>query len=237
MRLGGSEAVRRLADFPVFSSGAPALDRLLGGGFRGGKVYVVYGRSNSGKSQLAMQAALCASRDGTNSLYVDTEGAFRPERLESVAAARGWTGPHLLERVVYLRCTAASEQSEVVRRMSKRPETSSCRLVLVDTFTRNFALEIPGERNMPDRQGAIDAYLSEVARDAAINGRAYVLTNRVTFDRTGADVGIGGRTVAQLASQSIHLERNGAVVKATVVGGGGECGLRLDKAGVTDSGQ
>jgi RecA/RadA recombinase len=228
----GLDARRRLASYPSFTSGSERIDRLLEGGIKAGRLVMIFGKSNSGKSQLAMQAVLCAAKAGARSLYIDTEGAFRPERVEEMALERGWNGRLLLESIVYLRCSSAAEQADAIRRMSARAETSQCRLVVIDTLTRNFSLDLPGSENMPDRQGALDTHLSEMARDAFLNCRAYVLTNRVTFDRTGADVGIGGSTVEQLVHASLHMQREGAMVRVSGTRGGGSCLVAIDKSGI-----
>ncbi len=205
---------------------------LLGGGYKAGRLVVAFGKSGTGKTQLAMQAVLCAARAGVMSLFIDTEGGFRPERLAEMALARGWQQPGLLERVVYLRCNSAAEQSEAVRRMAKRRETAACRLVAIDTLTHNFTLDLPGSVNMPDRQGALDAHLSEMARDAFLNGRAYLLTNRVTFGVRDEDVGIGGRTVAQLVHTSLRLEREKGQVRIKEEGGKRSCLVRIAESGI-----
>jgi len=210
------DSVRRVSSFPFHGTGSAAIDKLLGGGYRAGTLTELYGKSNSGKTQLAMQAALVAARDGMRSLYIDTEGAFRPERVEEIAETRGWEVEGVLEKIVYARSDSSSEQMEAVRKMGSRPATSACKLVIIDTLTRNFSLDLPGRSNLASRQGALDVHLSEMARDAYLNGRAYVLTNRVTFG-TSRDVGIGGRTVAQLVSTSVSLEKAQDRIKATVM--------------------
>ena len=179
-----------------------------------------------------MQAVLCAARAGADSLYVDTEGAFRPERVEEMAVARGWGGGSLLSRITYLRCDSAAQQAEAVRRMQTRTRTLGCRLVVVDTVTRNFSIDLPGNENLPGRQGALDAYLSEMARDAFLNDRAYLLTNRVTFDRRGGDVGIGGNTIVQLVHASLHLQREGKMVRVSQVGGTTSALVEMGPAGI-----
>ena len=213
------DSVRRVSSFPFHGTGSAAIDKLLGGGYRAGTLTELYGKSNSGKTQLAMQAALVAARDDTKSLYIDTEGAFRPERVEEIARTRGWEIEGVLEKIVYARSDSSSEQMEAVRKMGSRSATSACKLVIVDTLTRNFSLDLPGRGNLSSRQGALDVHLSEMARDAYLYGRAYVLTNRVTFGAT-RDVGIGGRTVAQLIGTSVLLEKSQDRIKATVIPGG-----------------
>lgn len=225
-----ADVVRRTSSYRFFSSGSRALDSLLGGGYREGWVMEFHGRSNSGKTQLAMQAALCAAQAGARALFVDTEGTFRPERLEGMARARGWRSEGLLERVVYLRTDSSSEQMEAVRRMAVREATASCSLVAVDTLTRNFSVEMPGRPNLASRQGALNVHLSEMARDAYLHARAYVLTNRITFG-PAHDVGIGGRTVEQLVHASVRLEREGAQVRGTLVPGGGSIVATFGEAG------
>lgn len=227
----GTDVVKKTASFPTFSTGSAALDRLLEGGYRGGHVVEVLGRSNAGKTQLAMQAVLCAARRGKKALFIDTEGTFRPERLEGMAEARGWDKAGILERIVYLRTDSFVEQMETVTKMNAREATAACSLVVVDTLTWNFTIGLPGRSNLAERQGALDVYLSETARDAYLSKRAYLLTNRVTFGPSH-DVAIGGRTVEQMVHASVLLERDGSSVKATKMSTGQSVLLSMSKAGL-----
>ena len=226
-----AEAARRVSSFPYFSSGSKAVDELLGGGYRAGRLTEVFGRSNSGKTQLAMQAALVAARGGNRSLFIDTEGSFRPERMEEMARARGWKAEGLLEKVVYVRSDSSAEQMETIRKMNSRGATASCALVIIDTLTRNFSVDLPGRSNLSSRQGALDVHLSEMARDAYLRGRAYLLTNRVTFG-TLHDVGVGGRTVEQLVHSSVRLEKEGGRIRATALPSGRSVVTEVGTAGV-----
>jgi DNA repair protein RadA len=178
-----------------------------------------------------MQTALYAAKTGARTLYVDTEGSFRPERLEQLAKARGWDAGGLMEKIMYVRCDSAPEQMETIRQMQERSATAPSKVVVVDTLTRNFSVELPGASNIPNRQAAIDIHLSEIARDAYLNGRAYVLTNRVTFGPT-RDVGIGGRTVEQMVNMSLMMEKEGTRVKATVIGTGAFVQLEISGSGI-----
>jgi len=227
----GTDVVKKTASFPTFSTGSVSLDGLLEGGYRGGRLVELHGRSNTGKTQLAMQAALCAARRDKKALFIDTEGTFRPERLEGMAEARGWNSAGILERIVYLRTDSFVEQMEAVVNMNAREATMACSLVIVDTLTRNFTIGLPGRSNLAERQGALDVYLSETARDAYLNGRAYLLTNRVTFGPSH-DVAIGGRTVEQMVHASVLLERDGGSVKATKMSTGQSVLASMSKAGL-----
>ncbi len=215
--LEGDEAERMLASYPILTSGSRAIDALLGGGYKAGRVYEIFGESNTGKTQLAMQAVLMAARGGVGSVFIDTEGTFRPERIEQMAEARGWETGGLLNRISYIRSTSSAGQMEAVARLSTGGEASRSRLVAIDTLTKNFTLELPGAANTPRRQGRLDVHLSEIGRDAFLNGRAYLLANRVTFTQEGrGETHIGGQTVSQMVHASIHLTREGDSRSATI---------------------
>ena len=221
----------RFSSFPTFASGAKGVDLLLGGGYKGGTLTLIFGRSNSGKTQLAMQAAMLAASGGKTALFVDTEGSFRPERVEEMAKARGLEPRDLLRRIVYVRSDSVPEQMETVRMMARRPATSGCELVVIDTLTRNFTVELPGKSNLSSRQGSLNVHLSEMSRDAYQNGRAYLLTNRVTFGAS-QDVGIGGKTVEQLVHATLTLAREGGKLRATLAGSGRSALAEMGTAGV-----
>lgn len=213
--ISASDALDRLASFRTFTSGSSALDGLLGGGFRAGRLVEVYGSSGCGKTQLAMQASLLAAGAGEKTIFVDTEGSFRPERVQVMARARGVAPDGLLERIAYVRAATAAAQVDAVRAIAKRGATAGAGFVAIDTFTRNFTLDYPGRSNLQSRQGGLDVLLSEIARDAFVHGRAYLLTNRVTFSKGEGEARIGGRTMEQLVHCSVHLEKSREGVKAT----------------------
>lgn len=227
----GKDAANNASSMPSFKSGSESIDSILGGGYRAGRLTHIYGKSGSGKTQMAMQAVLEAAIGGRRSLYIDTEGSFRPERLEEMSKARGIDRNGLLNAIIYVRINSSSEQMETIRSMSSRDLTASCGLVVIDTLTRNFSVDLPGKRNLTNRQAALDVHLSEIGRDAYLARRAYLLTNRVTFGYLN-EVSIGGRTVEQMVDTSIRLERRDGRIEGVVVPSGGRFSAELTSAGV-----
>jgi DNA repair protein RadA len=217
------EARNRISSYPVYSSCSNAIDRVLLGGYSCGRVIEFFGGSNTGKTQLAMQAVLSAARLGARALFIDSEGTFRPERVEGIAEARGWDTHLLLDRIEYLRATDSTQQIEAIRGIGRRTDTASCRVVVIDTLTANFSLDFPGSANMPRRQGALAVHLSEIARDAFLGSRAYVLANRVSFSQEQmGEAHVGGRTVTQMVHRSICLTKEkDKRLKATLAGAKG----------------
>ena len=78
-------------------TGSSALDRLLSGGVEVGLVTELIGGSATGKTQLCFQLSLNAARRGWRTLYVDTAGSFRPERIAEIASMRGYAAEEILE--------------------------------------------------------------------------------------------------------------------------------------------
>ena len=87
------------------STGSKALDDLLFGGIETQAVTEFYGEFGSGKSQICHTlCAIATQHTGSGGLdggiiYIDTEGTFRPERLEQIARARGLDHRQVLRSV------------------------------------------------------------------------------------------------------------------------------------------
>jgi RecA/RadA recombinase len=80
-------------------TGSTDLDDLLGGGgIESGALTQFYGAPGSGKTQLCY--TMCAMLPSEfKAIYIDTEGTFRPERIESIAKARGLDPSKILQNV------------------------------------------------------------------------------------------------------------------------------------------
>jgi DNA repair protein RadA len=213
------EALQIASELGKLSTGSAGLDGLLDGGYEEGKITEVFGASNSGKTQLAIQATVMAAAQGWKSVYIDTESTFRPERVAQMAESRGLEAKAALESVYSLRARDVEAQSHVLRRMADDPRVSSAKLVVVDTVTKNFTLEFPGRERTGRRQGALGAYLNRIAVDAYLHRRVVLLTNRVASITVGGmskDVNVGGLTLGRFVSKSIRLRREGGYVSASV---------------------
>jgi len=232
-----AEAMQIARSLGRLGTGSEELDGLLGGGYEEGKITEAFGASNSGKTQLAMQATVMAAARGWKSVYVDTESTFRPERVAQMAESRGLDPSAALGSVYSLRAEDVDAQTHVLRRMADDPRVSSAKLVVVDTVTKNFTLEFPGRERTGRRQGALGAYLNRIAIDAYLHRRVVLLTNRVasiTVSGASRDVNVGGLTLGRFVSKSLRLRREGAYVLADLEPSreSGHARCRLSEKGV-----
>jgi RecA/RadA recombinase len=97
---------------PTISTGSKAIDALLGGGIRTGMITDIYGESGSGKSQLCF--TLCANcvKDAASTLFIDTAGTFRPERIMEISRSQ-----LALEKITYIRAFTTIYQMNATRKI------------------------------------------------------------------------------------------------------------------------
>ncbi|MCS4539698.1 MAG: hypothetical protein HYU03_03290 [Thaumarchaeota archaeon] len=205
----------------MISSGSSVIDTLLEGGYRAGEIVEVFGESKTGKTQLAIQAVLSAASSRLGAVFVDTEGTFRPERLAKMSELRGEDPKAVLSRVFSIRAETTARQIESVSIMQNDPRVAGSKMLVVDTVSKNFSVEFGGERRLKLRQSLLSVYVNKLARDAVLNDRAVLLTNRVasgaSFGRR-REVAVGGRSLRRFVTKAIHLTRRGTVVDATLMG-------------------
>ena len=150
----------------TISTGSKSVDSLLGGGVHSGMITDIYGESGSGKSQFCFTLCSNNSRRGFRTLFIDSAGTFRPERIAEIS------GSHLaLEKISYLRVLTTKGQSDATRKILEIQPN----LVIVDTLTSLFSVEYTG----PARHLAVMNYLHKLAIIAIRSGCAVVVTNLV----------------------------------------------------------
>ncbi|MEM3671102.1 MAG: ATPase domain-containing protein [Thermoprotei archaeon] len=80
-RLGSK--LKFLGETASLKTGVEGLDRLLGGGFLPGRVYLVLGEAGTGKTILSIQFALQAAKTGGSSMFITTNST--PEEVIDIA--------------------------------------------------------------------------------------------------------------------------------------------------------
>ena len=125
------------------STGSKALDELLLGGIETQAVTEFYGEFGSGKSQICHTLAAIATQptesDGLNGLnggviYVDTEGTFRPERLDQIARARELEPSHVLKNVAVCKVYNSSHLELIIKDLGKYVNDFNAKLVIIDSI-------------------------------------------------------------------------------------------------------
>src|SRR5208337_968572 len=98
------------------STGSKELNELIGGGIETCSITETYGRFASGKTQIGFQICvnvqLPKDKGGLDGsvLFIDTEGTFRPERIEAVAKAKDLDSKKILDNLFVSRVTTTDQQ-------------------------------------------------------------------------------------------------------------------------------
>lgn len=201
------------------STGSRALDELLLGGIETQAVTEFYGEFGSGKSQICHTLSAIAPQPreagGLNGgvIYIDTEGTFRPERLNQIARARDLEPSHVLKNVAVCKVYNSSHLELIIKDLGKYISDFNAKLVIIDSIISLHRAEFAGRGTLADRQQRLNNLLHKVIRLAEIFNIAIVITNQVqsspdTFfgDPTKA---AGGNVLGHASTYRIYLRKSG----------------------------
>jgi DNA repair protein RadA len=125
-------------------TGSKNLDNLLGGGggIETGAVTQFYGAPGSGKTQLCY--TVCAILPSQyKAIYIDTESTFRPERIESIARARGLDPVNILQNIHIAKPLNSTQQESCIETacsIISKPD-SKIKLLIVDSMTAHYRVD------------------------------------------------------------------------------------------------
>jgi DNA repair protein RadA len=201
------------------STGSGALDDLLLGGIETQAVTEFYGEFGSGKSQICH--TLCATARqpvesgglDANTIYIDTEGTFRPERVQEIARSRGYDSTQILKSIAVCKVYNSSHLELIIKNLGKYVDDFKAKLVVVDSVISLHRAEFAGRGTLADRQQRLNSMLHKVIRLSEIYNIAVVITNQVqsspdTFfgDPTKA---AGGNVLGHASTYRTYLRKSG----------------------------
>jgi DNA repair protein RadA len=201
------------------STGSKSFDDLLGGGLETKAVTEVYGEFGTGKTQLCHTLCVLVQQDrlagglGAKALYIDTENTFRPERIVSIAEARGFDPRRSLENVIVAKAYNSAHQELIIEEAGSVIEDNRARLILVDSAVAHYRAEFIGRATLSERQQRLNKFMHILVRIAETYEVAVVVTNQIQAspDAYFGDTvrATGGNVVAHTSTYRIHLKRSG----------------------------
>src|SRR5256712_4090328 len=141
------------------STGSKALDELLLGGIETQAVTEFHGEFGSGKSQichtLCATAAQPTGSDGLDdgTIYIDTEGTFRPERVEQIARARGLDHIQVLRSVAVCKVYNSSHLELIIKDLGRYILEFKAKLVIIDSIISLHRAEFAGRGTLATQIG------------------------------------------------------------------------------------
>lgn len=167
------------------TTGSKNLDALLGGGVETKTITEFFGEYGTGKTQICLQLSVNVQLPpekgglGGKAVYIDTEGTFRWERIESMARALGLDPDEVMSNIYYVRAVNSDHQMAVVDELFDLVPRENIKLVVVDSITGHFRAEYIGREHLAQRQQKLNRHLHQLMRLAEIYNVAVVVTNQV----------------------------------------------------------
>ncbi|CAK9021717.1 Meiotic recombination protein DMC1/LIM15 homolog [Durusdinium trenchii] len=213
-----SEVALELSSRFHISTGSTELDAILGGGMESCSLTEIYGEYRTGKSQLTMTLAVTAqlgSRPG-KVIYVDTEGAFRPERLATICARFGVDHNTVLDNILFARVFTTDQQEEVPIQVEAKidEDETPYSLLVIDSMMALWRTDFSGRGELSERQQRIGRHLNMLKKLAERHNLAVVYTNQVMSDPSGGMTyvsdpkkPVGGHVIAHAATTRLFFKK------------------------------
>ncbi|MGA3021068.1 MAG: DNA repair and recombination protein RadA [Candidatus Micrarchaeales archaeon] len=214
----GSAVLQKRKEIGRISTSSKGLDELLGGGVETNGITEMYGRFASGKTQLGFQLAvnvqLPSNKGGLDGsvLFIDTEGTFRPERIEAIAKAMGLDPKKILDNIFVSRVTSTNQQILTAERADKLVREKNVKLIIVDSLMSLFRSEFIGRGALNERQQKLNAHIHKLQRLADSYSLAVYITNQV-MDNPAILFGdptqpVGGNIIAHAATTRLYVRKS-----------------------------
>ncbi len=215
----GAEFSEKRAEIKNITTGSKNFDLLLGGkGIETKAITEAFGAYGSGKSQLGFTLSVRAQLPvemggaGGKSVFIDTEGTFRPERIRQIAKALELNPEEVLKNIFVARAFNSDHQILLIDKIGEMIKNGEpIKLVVIDSLTAHFRAEFSGRGQLADRQQKLNKYLHNLMRMAEQHNLAVYVTNQVMANPAmmfgDPTTAIGGNIVGHASTYRIYLRR------------------------------
>ncbi|NDF35708.1 MAG: DNA repair and recombination protein RadA [Nitrosopumilaceae archaeon] len=225
-----TEIYKRRQDIGKITTATQCLDQLLDGGVETQALTEVYGEFGSGKTQFCHTICVTVQKPkeegglGGGVLYVDSENTFRPERIVSIAKAKGMDPEKVLDNIIVARAYNSAHQTLILEEAGSIIEQHNIKLLIADSAVGLFRSEYLGRGTLSERetyncaavatnqvQASPDVFFGDPIKAIGGNVVAHTSTYRIYFKKSGK------KRIARMVDSPHHPEEE---VIFTVTEGG-----------------
>jgi DNA repair protein RadA len=195
------------------STGSENLNDLLSGGLETGGITQIYGESNSKKSHLCH--LLCTVLPVPyQAIYIDTEGKFRTEKIETMAKDRGLDLLSTLANITVRQPTNCKQQEITIDEYCSIVRSNPrIKLVIVDSMMFHYRAEYPGRSNLSERSHRLNIYMHKLHSLAQARNIAIIITNHSTKNPHGDSMykdprPYGGNIISSVCTYIVNFIRS-----------------------------
>lgn len=169
-------------------------------------------------TQIAHQLAVAVTRsedDGGlagETVWIDTESTFRPERIVQMSMAYELDPEEVLQKIHVARAFNSHHQMLLVDKANELAQVNPIRLFVVDSMTAHFRAEYVGRGVLAERQQLLNRHIHDLMRFGDVSNAAICVTNQV-MAKPDAFFGdptrpIGGHVVAHACTFRLYLRKS-----------------------------
>ncbi len=209
------------------TTGSKRLDKLLGGGWSVGTLVELVGEPQMGKTQLALTAASIAPLPveqgglGGSVLWIDTEGAFRVQRLVEIGKRFNVDEELIYERIFHAEVFSVSDLEDVIRAVTSEMMEENVKMIVIDSLIDVFRKEYTDLHRLPERQRRMNNVLHKVKVQLRAEQQLVMYTNHVTakidpykvINEGMNSIPAGGFTLGHASDIRLYLKRPGKSVR------------------------
>ena len=215
----GVEFAQRRANVSHITTGSKNFNELLGGkGVESRSITEAFGAYGSGKTQLGLTLAVNVQLPkeqggaGGKSVFIDTEGTFRPARIKQIAESLGANPEKVLKNIFVARAFNSDHQMLLLEKVGEMVKNGEpIKLLIVDSLTAHFRAEFSGRGQLADRQQKLNRYMHDIMKLAETYNIAVYVTNQVMANPAqlfgDPTTAIGGNIVGHASTYRIYLRR------------------------------
>jgi DNA repair protein RadA len=220
--------VNRSNSIERISTGSRNIDDILCCGVETKAVTEFYGAPNSGKTQLCHTMCAIVPQDKSDggvcgkSIYIDTEGTFRAQRIAQIARRRGFDPNMTLDNIIIREVHNLETQERIVDDIDAllKDKTKRFKLLVVDSPVTHYRSEYIGRAKLPERQQRLYRFVRRLETIAHTYNVAVVVTNHINTTPNWKIYArpVGGNVMGHTVTYSIRLwTGNRSVHYATIV--------------------
>lgn len=203
-----NEAVRKR-----FSTGDEGLDNFFGGGGIESKAITeLYGKFQTGKTQICYCTAITAASNNKKVLFIDTENTYSPTRTQEISILRGLDVNKVQENIHVSKVSSSSMLVSVIRDLRRLIKENKFELIIIDSIIALHRAEYLGRTFLASRQQGLAEIMGILIRIAERCNIGVIITNQVGDSPDPFKPGVyatGGNIIAHSSTHRIFLKSRG----------------------------